>query len=44
MHIPDLLGWVKGFADKYSLIELSELIVFDDDYIDLQKCPLNRYW
>ena len=34
MHTPDILGWVKRSdieicADKYILIELSELVVFD---------------
>ena len=38
-HTPDLLGWIKRsdiefFADKYILIELSELIAIDYDLSD----------
>ena len=45
MHTPGLLGWVKdqtlNCADKYNLIELSDLIGFGFDLSDTQdglKC------
>ena len=41
MHTPGLLGWVKkvrhrNCADKYNLIELSDLIGFGYDLSDTQ--------